>query len=444
MILLIKNGRIIDPATKTDHISDLLVVNGVIRHMGSVDRDTIDVVYGDDLSSKKQQLTVIDAKGCIVTPGLIDMHVHFRDPGQTHKEDLITGSKAAAKGGFTTVCCMPNTNPVIDSKKIVKYIIDKNNDNKYTNVLPVGAVTKGMKGKKITDIKKLKEAGICAISEDGKSVMDEDVYAKAMAKAAELDVPVLAHCEEINLVKGGVMNADSNAEKLGLKGITNEVEDIIAQRDINLAEKLGTTLHLCHCSTKDSVEMLKVAKAKGVKVSGEVCPHHFTLTTDDIPSNDANFKMNPPLRAKADRDALIQGLSEGILEVISTDHAPHSEEEKSGGFEKSPFGIVGLETSVGLTITNLVKQGHLTLMQMIEKMSYNPAKILGIDKGSLEEGKVADITIINPDEKFTVNKHEFESKGKNTPFDGYKLFGKVKYTIVDGQIVYSEKDGVKK
>ena len=444
MILLIKNGRIIDPATKTDHISDLLVVNGVIRHMGSVDRDTIDVVYGDDLSSKKQQLTVIDAKGCIVTPGLIDMHVHFRDPGQTHKEDLITGSKAAAKGGFTTVCCMPNTNPVIDSKKIVKYIIGKNNDNKYTNVLPVGAVTKGMKGKKITDIKKLKEAGICAISEDGKSVMDEDVYAKAMAKAAELDVPVLAHCEEINLVKGGVMNADSNAEKLGLKGITNEVEDIIAQRDINLAEKLGTTLHLCHCSTKDSVEMLKVAKAKGVKVSGEVCPHHFTLTTDDIPSNDANFKMNPPLRAKADRDALIQGLSEGILEVISTDHAPHSEEEKSGGFEKSPFGIVGLETSVGLTITNLVKQGHLTLMQMIEKMSYNPAKILGIDKGSLEEGKVADITIINPDEKFTVNKHEFESKGKNTPFDGYKLFGKVKYTIVDGQIVYSEKDGVKK
>lgn len=444
MILLIKNGRIIDPATKTDHVSDLLVVNGVIRHMGSVDRDTIDVVYGDDLSSKKQQLTVIDAKGCIVTPGLIDMHVHFRDPGQTHKEDLITGSKAAAKGGFTTVCCMPNTNPVIDSKKIVKYIIDKNNDNKYTNVLPVGAVTKGMKGKKITDIKKLKEAGICAISEDGKSVMDEDVYAKAMAKAAELDVPVLAHCEEINLVKGGVMNADSNAEKLGLKGITNEVEDIIAQRDINLAEKLGTTLHLCHCSTKDSVEMLKVAKAKGVKVSGEVCPHHFTLTTDDIPSNDANFKMNPPLRAKADRDALIQGLSEGILEVISTDHAPHSEEEKSGGFEKSPFGIVGLETSVGLTITNLVKQGHLTLMQMIEKMSYNPAKILGIDKGSLEEGKVADITIINPDEKFTVNKHEFESKGKNTPFDGYKLYGKVKYTIVDGQIVYSEKDGVKK
>ena len=321
------------------------------------------------------------------------MHVHFRDPGQTYKEDILTGSKAAAKGGFTTVCCMPNTNPVIDSEETVKYIIDKASEEKYTNVLPVGAVTKGMKGEEITDIAKLKEAGICAISEDGKSVMDEEVYSKAMAKAAELNVPVLAHCEEINLVKGGVMNADSNAEKLGLKGITNEVEDIIAQRDINLAEKLGTTLHLCHCSTKDSVEMLKVVKTKGVKVSGEVCPHHFTLTTDDIPSNDANFKMNPPLRTAEDRDALIKGLSEDILEVISTDHAPHSEEEKSKGFEGSPFGIVGLETSVGLTVTNLVKPGYITLKQMIEKMSYNPAKILGIDKGTLKEGSIADITI---------------------------------------------------
>ena len=443
MILLIKNGRIIDPATKTDHVSDLLVVDGVVRHIGSVDMDTINVVYGDDISSEKQKLTTIDATGCIVSPGLIDMHVHFRDPGQTHKEDLITGQKAAAKGGFTTVCCMPNTNPVIDSKKIVKYIVNKNNDNKYINVLPVGSVTKGMKGKKITNIAKLKAAGICAISEDGKSVMDEEVYSKAMKKAADLDVPVLAHCEEINLVKGGVMNADDNAKKLGLKGITNEVEDIIAQRDINLAEKFGTTLHLCHCSTKDSVEMLKVAKAKGVKVSGEVCPHHFTLTTDDIPSNDANFKMNPPLRTAEDRDALIKGLSEDILEVISTDHAPHSKEEKQGGFEKSPFGIVGLETSVGLTVTKLVKPGHITLTQMIEKMSTNPAKILGIEKGTLEEGSAADITIINPDEEWIVYKKDFESKGKNTPFDGYKLSGKVKYTIVDGEVVYSDKEGIK-
>ena len=424
MKLLIKNGNVIDPATNTDAVLDVLVEDGVISKVAPAISDDAD--------------KVIDASGLVVAPGLIDMHVHFRDPGQTHKEDIKTGSKAAAKGGFTTVCCMPNTNPVIDSEETVKYIIDKASEEKYTNVLPVGAVTKGMKGEEITDIAALKEAGICAISEDGKSVMDEGVYSKAMAKAVELNVPVLAHCEEINLVKGGVMNADSNAEKLGLKGITNEVEDIIAQRDINLAEKLGTTLHLCHCSTKDSVEMLKVAKAKGVKVSGEVCPHHFTLTTDDIPSNDANFKMNPPLRTAEDRDALIKGLSEDILEVISTDHAPHSEEEKSKGFEGSPFGIVGLETSVGLTVTNLVKPGHITLKQMIEKMSYNPAKILGIDKGTLKEGSVADITIFDADEEYTVDKNDFESKGKNTPFDGYKLFGKVKYTILDGEIVYND------
>ncbi len=424
MKLLIKNGNVIDPATNTDAVLDVLVEDGVIK------------TVAPSISDEADQ--VIDASGLVVAPGLIDMHVHFRDPGQTHKEDIKTGSKAAAKGGFTTVCCMPNTNPVIDSEETVKYIIDKASEEKYTNVLPVGAVTKGMKGEEITDIAKLKAAGICAISEDGKSVMDEEVYAKAMKEAAELNVPVLAHCEEINLVKGGVMNADSNAGKLGLKGITNEVEDIIAQRDINLAEKLGTTLHLCHCSTKDSVEMLKVAKDKGVKVSGEVCPHHFTLTTDDIPSNDANFKMNPPLRTAEDRDALIKGLSEDILEVISTDHAPHSEEEKSKGFEGSPFGIVGLETSVGLTVTKLVKPGYITLKQMIEKMSYNPAKILGIDKGTLKEGSVADITIFDADEEYTVDKYDFESKGKNTPFDGYKLFGKVKYTILDGEIVYND------
>ena len=424
MKLLIKNGNVIDPATNTDAVLDVLVEDGVIKAKAPSISDEAD--------------KVIDASGLVVAPGLIDMHVHFRDPGQAHKEDIKTGSKAAAKGGFTTVCCMPNTNPVIDSEETVKYIIDKASEEKYTNVLPVGAVTKGMKGEEITDIATLKAAGICAISEDGKSVMDEEVYAKAMKEAAELNVPVLAHCEEINLVKGGVMNADSNAQKLGLKGITNEVEDIIAQRDINLAEKLGTTLHLCHCSTKDSVEMLKVAKDKGVKVSGEVCPHHFTLTTDDIPSNDANFKMNPPLRTAEDRDALIKGLSEDILEVISTDHAPHSEEEKSKGFEGSPFGIVGLETSVGLTVTKLVKPGYITLKQMIEKMSYNPAKILGIDKGTLKEGSVADITIFDADEEYTVDKNDFESKGKNTPFDGYKLFGKVKYTILDGEIVYND------
>lgn len=429
MKLLITNGRVINPATNTDEVLDVYVEDGIVKKVGAELNETAD--------------KTIDANGCFVMPGLIDLHVHFRDPGQTYKEDITTGQRAAAKGGFTTVCCMPNTTPVVDSVEIVKYIIDQNNKEKYINVLPVGAVTKGMIGKEITDVKALKEAGICAISEDGKSVMDEAVYEKAMAKAKELDVPVLAHCEEINLVQGGVMNADSNATKLGLKGIANEVEDIIAQRDINLAEKLGATLHLCHCSTKDSVEMLRVAKAKGVKATGEVCPHHFTLTTDDIPGDDANFKMNPPLRTREDVDALIKGLSQDIMDVISTDHAPHSAEEKSKGFNNSPFGIVGLETSVGLTYTYLVKEGFLTPMQMAAKMSYNPANVLGINKGNIAEGCVADITIINPDEEYTVDVNEFESKGHNTPYNGYKLFGKVKYTITDGNVVYSDNEGLK-
>ncbi len=429
MKLLITNGRVINPATNTDEILDVYVEDGIVKKVGAELNETAD--------------KTIDANGCFVMPGLIDLHVHFRDPGQTYKEDITTGQRAAAKGGFTTVCCMPNTTPVVDSVEIVKYIIDQNNKEKYINVLPVGAVTKGMIGKEITDVKALKEAGICAISEDGKSVMDEAVYEKAMAKAKELGVPVLAHCEEINLVQGGVMNADSNATKLGLKGIANEVEDIIAQRDINLAEKLGATLHLCHCSTKDSVEMLRVAKAKGVKATGEVCPHHFTLTTDDIPGDDANFKMNPPLRTREDVDALIKGLSQDIMDVISTDHAPHSAEEKSKGFNNSPFGIVGLETSVGLTYTYLVKEGFLTPMQMAAKMSYNPANVLGINKGNIAEGCVADITIINPDEEYTVDVNKFESKGHNTPYNGYKLFGKVKYTITDGNVVYSDNEGLK-
>lgn len=430
MKLLIKNGRVLDPSTNTDEVLDILVNDSVIAKREK---------NIDEAADK-----VIDAKGCFVMPGLIDMHVHFRDPGQTYKEDITTGQRSAAKGGFTSVCCMPNTTPVIDNEEVVKYIFDQTNKEKYINVLPVGSVTKGMIGKEITDVAKLKEAGICAISEDGKSVMDEAVYEKAMIEATKLGVPVLAHCEEINLVQGGVMNKDANAEKLGLKGIANEVEDIIAQRDINLAEKTGATLHLCHCSTKDSVEMLRVAKEKGIKASGEVCPHHFTLTTDDIPSDDANFKMNPPLRTREDVDALIKGLSEDVMDVISTDHAPHSAEEKSKGFVGSPFGIVGLETSVGLTYTYLVKAGHLTPMQMAAKMSYNPAQILGIDKGSLAEGKVADITIINPDEEFVVDVNDFESKGHNTPYNGYKLFGKVKYTITDGNVVYSNTDGLSK
>ncbi|RHA80931.1 dihydroorotase [Eubacterium ventriosum] len=425
MTILIKNGRLINPSENLDKVMDIFVEDGIIKEKAE--------------SIEKQADTVIDAAGCYVMPGLIDLHVHFRDPGLTYKEDIETGSKAAAKGGFTTVCCMPNTKPVVDNVETVKYIIEKGEKTGLTNVLPVGAVTKNMAGVEITDVEELKKAGICAISEDGKSVMNSGVYRKAMKNAAKANVPVLAHCEDINLVEGGVINLGDKSSELGVKGISNAVEDVIAMRDIMLAKETGATLHLCHCSTKDSVEMVKRAKEEGIKVTAEVCPHHFSMCSDDITSNDGNFKMNPPLRAREDMEALIKGLQDDIMDVISTDHAPHSAEEKAKDLEHSPFGIVGLETSVALTVTNLVKKGYLTPMQMAAKMSYNPAKVLGIPKGTLDEGKIADITIIDPDKEYTIDVNTFESKGKNTPFDGYKVSGEVEYTILNGKVVYSNK-----
>ena len=425
MTILIKNGRLINPSENLDKVMDIFVEDGIIKEKAE--------------SIEKQADTVIDAAGCYVMPGLIDLHVHFRDPGLTYKEDIETGSKAAAKGGFTTVCCMPNTKPVVDNVETVKYIIEKGEKTGLTNVLPVGAVTKNMAGVEITDVEELKKAGICAISEDGKSVMNSGVYRKAMKNAAKANVPVLAHCEDINLVEGGVINLGDKSSELGVKGISNAVEDVIAMRDIMLAKETGATLHLCHCSTKDSVEMVKRAKEEGIKVTAEVCPHHFSMCSDDITSNDGNFKMNPPLRAREDMEALIKGLQDDIMDVISTDHAPHSAEEKAKDLEHAPFGIVGLETSVALTVTNLVKKGYLTPMQMAAKMSYNPAKVLGIPKGTLDEGKIADITIINPDKEYTIDVNTFESKGKNTPFDDYKVSGEVEYTILNGKVVYSNK-----
>lgn len=421
MTILIKNGRVINPSEKMDKVLDVYVKDGVIVEKGE--------------NIEKEADKVIDAKGCFVMPGLIDLHVHFRDPGLTYKEDIITGSMAAANGGFTSVCCMPNTKPVTDNAEVVRYIINKGKEAGYTNVLPVGSVTKGMAGKQITDVFELKEAGVCAISEDGKSVMDSNVYRDAMKNAVKADVPVLAHCEDINLVNGGVMNMGDKSEEFGVKGISNAVEDIIVARDILLAKETGAKLHLCHCSTKDSVTMVKKAKEDGVKVTAEVCPHHFAMSTDDMDSADANYKMNPPLRTREDVDALIKGLSEDVMDVIATDHAPHSAEEKARSITEAPFGIVGLETAVPLTVTHLLKPGFITPMQMAEKMSYNPAKVLGIDKGSLDEGKVADITIINPDEEYIIDVNEFKSKGRNTPFGGTKVSGKVKWTILGGKIV---------
>lgn len=424
MRVLIKNGHVLDPATGVDGICDVLTedqrIIGVKEHI------------------EEQADRVIDAKGCYVMPGFIDLHVHLRDPGLEYKETLETGGKAAAHGGVTTVCAMPNTKPVIDTKERVEDVHTRAKEDSPVHVIQLGAVTVGQAGEELADIEGMAEAGCHAISEDGKSVMNASLYREGMRRAAASGIAVFAHCEDIHMVEGGVMNADQKAEALGLKGITNAVEDVIVARDILLAKETGVQLHLCHCSTADSVRMVAEAKQDGLPVTAEVCPHHFIMTTDDITEDDGNFKMNPPLRSKADVEALREGLKNNIMDVIATDHAPHAEQEKDRSMKDAAFGIVGLETSAALTYTELVETGVLTPMQMAEKMSYNPAKILGLseEKGSISEGKIADIVIFDPSKEYEIDKHTFFSKGKNTPFHGRKVKGEVRCTIVDGVPVY--------
>ena len=425
MKLLIKNGTVINPGDKKITKADVLVTDGVISKVASGLKDAADETY--------------DAKGCYVMPGFIDLHVHLRDPGLEYKEDIQTGGAAALHGGFTTIVAMPNTKPVADKPDVINYVKNKAKAVTKVHVLQAGAVTKGQKGEELSDIRGMAAAGSPAISEDGKSVMNAQLYREGMKIAAEEGLAVLAHCEDINMVHGGVLNADAKSKELGFAGITNSVEDVIVARDILLAKETGVRLHLCHCSTKDSVRMVELAKEEGLPVTAEVCPHHFCMTSDDITEDDANYKMNPPLRTKEDVEALKKGLADDIMDVIATDHAPHAAREKEQGIQKAPFGIVGLETAAALTYTELVKPGILTPMQMAEKMSYNPAKVLGLEKGTVAEGSHADLTIFDPECEWVIDPAEFLSKGKNTPFGGKKVTGKVKATIVDGEIAYLEK-----
>ena len=423
MRILIKNGQVINPATGTNEVLDLLIEDKLVIKMQADIKDEAD--------------RIVDAAGSYVMPGFIDLHVHFRDPGLEHKETIETGSKAAVAGGYTTVFAMPNTKPVADNADVVNYVHNKAKAVGLTNVSQVGAITKGQAGVELADIEEMAKAGIITISEDGKSVMNSQLYREAMEIAARLNLTVLAHCEDINLVNGGVVNADTHTTELGLSGITNSVEDVIVARDIMLSRDTGAKLHLCHCSTKDSVTMVKLAKEEGLAVTAEVCPHHFVLTSEDITNpEDTNYKMNPPLRTRDDVEALIAGLRDNVMDVIATDHAPHAFEEKNTTMKKAPFGIVGIETVAALTYSELVKTGILTPMQMAEKMSYNPAKVVGIDKGDIQPGKVADIVIFNPNETYKIDKNEFLSKGKNTPFHGREVTGRVWMTITDGNIVY--------
>lgn len=424
MKTLIKNGYVLDPATKTEGQYDILIDGDIIS---KVERNIED-----------REATVIDATGKHVMPGFIDLHVHLREPGFEYKETIKTGAMAAAAGGYTTICPMPNTNPTIDSPQMVKYLLEKAKADSKIHIIPVGAVTVGQMGKELADIEGMAKAGALALSEDGKSVMDVLLYVEGLKAAKNAGLIMFAHCEDKQLVRHGAMNAGKRAEELNLKGITNAVEDVITGRDIFLAAETGAKLHLCHCSTKGAVALVKMAKELGITVTGEVCPHHFILCDEDIPCDDANYKMNPPLRSKEDVEALKEALRNNIMEVISTDHAPHGEEEKKLSMSKAPFGIVGSETAFALTYTELVQKGYLTPMQMVEKMSYNPAKILGVDKGSLAPGKMADIVIADFEKVYEIDATTFYSKGKNTPFHGRKVSGKVVLTMAAGEIAYQE------
>ena len=425
--LLIKNGSIVDPKSGT-------ITKGTLR----IEDNLIKNIYPEagDISLPEEE--VIDATGKYIMPGFIDLHVHLRDPGLTYKEDIATGTAAAAKGGVTTICAMPNTRPVVDTVETLNYVHDKATKEAKVRVKQLSAFTMNMEGKELVDMEAMNDAGAVAFSEDGKSVMDINLYREALKKVAAMDALVMAHCEDKDLVGKGVLNEGVASEKYGVPGIPNSVEDVITARDIFLSGELGARLHICHCSTKGTVELMRMAKRMGFKVTAEVCPHHFTLTDADITEADSNYKMNPPLRTEEDVKALIEGLVDGTMDCISTDHAPHGKEEKAKFFTEAPFGITGLETSAALTYTALVDTGLMDIVEMARKMSYNPAKVLDIDDsfGHISEGAVADIAIFDPEAEWEVKEEEFASKASNTPYIGKVLKGRVTHTIVDGKLVY--------
>jgi dihydroorotase len=379
-----------------------------------------------------------DLSGLTVLPGFIDMHVHLREPGFEKKEDILSGSRAAVKGGFTQVCCMPNTKPVIDSKVVVSYIKNRAREVNLCKVNPIGAISVGQEGKDLAPIGAMKAAGAVAVSEDGKSVPDTKLMSNAMQYAADFGLICLCHCEDRSLVDGGVVHEGYYSTLTGLKGSLRAAEDIVIAREICLAESLNLPVHICHVSTYSGVQLIREAKARGVRVTAETCPHYVTLTDEVIRNFDTNTKVNPPIREEKDRLAIIEGLKDGALDCIVTDHAPHHEDDKNVEYNLAAFGISGLETSFALSYTSLVKTGALTLAELAQKMSGNPARILNLQGGEIAVGMPADFTAVDLNEEWTIDPAQFVSKGKNTPFGGRKVYGKVKYTVVDGEIKYEE------
>lgn len=423
MRILIKGGRVIDPQNGLDAKLDVYIENGVISEIGE----------GLDYGGLEND--ILDAGGMIVAPGLVDMHCHLREPGFEYKEDIESGARSAAVGGFTSVACMPNTKPVIDNGATVSYVLERSRAAGGASVYPIGAATKGQKGETLAEIGEMKFAGIVAISDDGMPISNPAVMRRALQYASMFDTPLISHCEDMALTGNGVMNEGFMSTYLGLPGITSAAEEVMVARDIILAETEGLPVHLAHISTAGSVGLIRAAKARGVRVTAETCPHYFSLTEDAVKDYDTNAKMNPPLRTRADVAAIIEGLSDGTIDAIATDHAPHHVDEKRCEFEKAANGIVGFETALALSITHLVRPGVLTLSELIEKMSVNPARILGLSRGTLGLNHAADITIFAPDEEKKVDASKFLSKSKNTPFDGESLFGRVYYTIVGGRVI---------
>lgn len=423
MLTLIKGGRVIDPGN-LDAIMDIVVENGKIV---KIKKDIV-------INEGNKELTLIDASKKIVAPGLIDMHVHLRDPGHEYKETIETGGLAAAFGGFTAICCMPNTDPVNDCRQVTEYILKKAIKADTVRVYPVAAISKGLKGDNLCEYGELKEAGAIAVSDDGNPVMNSQLMRRALEYAGGFSLPVISHCEDLDLTARGSMNEGAVATQMGLSGIPNAAESIMVLRDIALSELTGVPVHIAHVSTMESVRAIRDAKKRGVPVTAETTPHYFSITDASVKNYNTNAKMNPPLRAEQDREAICQGLIDGTIDVIATDHAPHSIIEKAVEFDQAANGIIGLETSIPLSL-KLVETGVIGITDLIEKMSTNPARILGLENG-LKVGRVADITIIDPEASYCIDANRFQSLSRNTPFDGWNVKGKAVLTMVGGKIVY--------
>ena len=421
MKLLIQGGHVIDPG-RVNGVADVLIDNGAIAAVGP----KLAVPAG---------ATVIPAAGRLVVPGFVDLHVHFREPGFEYKETIQSGTEAAVAGGFTTVCAMPNTNPVNDNQAVTEFMLERAKAAGNAHLYPIGAITKRSEGKELAEIGDLRRAGCVAISDDGKPVMNSLVMRRAMEYARAFDVPVVDHCEDLHLSEGGCMNEGVISTELGLPGIPSAAEDVMVARNVSLAELTGARLHLAHISTAGSVRMVREAKARGLKVTAEACPHHFTLTEEVTRGYNTHAKMNPPLRTSADVQASKDGLRDGTIDVIATDHAPHATQEKQQEFTEAPFGIVGLETALSLTLA-LVEEGVLTLESAIDKLSTAPAKAFSLNAGTLAVGAPADVAIVDPDRQWEVDPSRFRSKSRNTPFAGWTVKGRVTTTIVSGRVVY--------